>query len=108
MTPVQFFLIGAACLAALCLGYILAALRYERVLGSERDVSEALSLWCESLTAELRQHKPARLPLPSWLEPPPLPRLFTVSVPRGAVLRRTAGFTLPRFLTDDERPGPGE
>ncbi len=104
MTPVQFFLIGALCVAALCLGYIFAALRYERVLASERDVSEALSLWCESLTAELAQHKRAI----SRLRPPPLPRLFTVSVPRGAVLRRTAGFTLPRFLTDDERPGPGE
>jgi hypothetical protein len=103
MTPVQFFLIGAACLAALCLGYIFAALRYERVLSSERDVSEALSLWCESLTAELAQHKRAI----SRLVPPPLPRLFTVSVPRGAVSRNSGFFPL-RFKLDDERPGPGE
>lgn len=81
-----------------------AALHYERKLASERDVSEALSLWCESLTAELAQHKRAI----SFLRPPALPRYFTVSVPRGAVTKRTAGFSLFRFKLDDERPGPGE
>lgn len=104
MDPVQFSLVVAACLAALCLGYIFAALHYERKLASERDVSEALSLWCEALTAELEQHKRAI----SYLRPPPLPLYFTTSVPRGLVSKRTAGFSLPRFLTNDERPGPGE